>query len=331
VPQLGARAGRREHRRQGCATRRNWPRRGLSRRGRSARLWQAVHSKAWLWQPLPPKNLGQQQAGTWVGSTFWQPGSGPQLLSPQQPPVPGLGGLRRNIPVPILNAETCTHPLARAWLRACTMHWNRLMRAPADSVLKRAHSPATLHLPTPCHRASERQLGRAHGWTRSSGRGTPPSPTGPQPQAAAAAPQRPRTRNTSRCTAQPRTATRSRASLSRCPSISATPRVSTGNTPGPLCAAALTRSPRAPLSSGASPQPAPAAPARSQKPRSTHVLLDCPAYAHLRSDPRHACLFQQTQPPPQPTERPRVFTSQQPQTRLASFVHSCSEQHSQPL
>jgi hypothetical protein len=22
-----------------------------------------------------------------------------------------------------------------------------------------------------------------------------------------------------------------------------------------------------------------------------HVLLDCPAYAHLRSDPRHACFF----------------------------------------
>ena len=62
-----------------------------------------------------------------------------------------------------------------------------------------------------------------------------------------------------------------------------------------------------------------------------HVLLDCPAYAHLRSDPRHACFFQQTQPPPQPTERLRVFTSQQPQTRLASFVHSCFEQHSQPL
>jgi hypothetical protein len=50
----------------------------------------------------------------------------------------GLGGLRRNIPVSVLNAETCTQPLAHAWLRACTTHWNRLMRAPADSVLKRA-------------------------------------------------------------------------------------------------------------------------------------------------------------------------------------------------
>ncbi|GBG00087.1 hypothetical protein Rsub_12907 [Raphidocelis subcapitata] len=49
-----------------------------------------------------------------------------------------LGGLRRNIPVSILTAEACTQPLARAWLRACTAHWNRLMRAPADSALKRA-------------------------------------------------------------------------------------------------------------------------------------------------------------------------------------------------
>ena len=62
-----------------------------------------------------------------------------------------------------------------------------------------------------------------------------------------------------------------------------------------------------------------------------HVLLDCPAYAHLRTDPRHACLFQQGQPPPQPAERLRAFTSQQPQTCLASFVCSCFEHHAQPL
>jgi hypothetical protein len=62
-----------------------------------------------------------------------------------------------------------------------------------------------------------------------------------------------------------------------------------------------------------------------------HVLLDCPAYAHLRANPRHMCLFQLTHPPPQPAERLRVFTSRQPQTRLASFVHSCIEYHAQPL
>ena len=53
-----------------------------------------------------------------------------------------------------------------------------------------------------------------------------------------------------------------------------------------------------------------------------HVLLDCPAHAELRSNPRYAPLFQAAAPP---LSRWRAFVNQQHQHRLAEYLSKCFE------
>ena len=56
-----------------------------------------------------------------------------------------------------------------------------------------------------------------------------------------------------------------------------------------------------------------------------HALLDCPAYADLRTDERFAELFEEQRPPPPPESRLRAFVVQPRQPQLAAFVHACFE------
>jgi hypothetical protein len=51
------------------------------------------------------------------------------LQVPQNDYLRHLGGLRRSVPAHVLCAESCLPPLARAWVRAGSRQWNRMLTA----------------------------------------------------------------------------------------------------------------------------------------------------------------------------------------------------------
>jgi hypothetical protein len=52
------------------------------------------------------------------------------MQAPQNDYLRHLGGMRRSVPAQVLCSESCTPPLARAWVRAGARQWNRMLTAP---------------------------------------------------------------------------------------------------------------------------------------------------------------------------------------------------------
>ena len=286
-----------------------------------------------------------------------------------------LGGLRRSTPAAVLCAESCLAPLGRVWLAACARLWNRLLAAPAGSVIRRAlEGDLTLALSLPPPKARRTWAGawlHALGWLSREGGPRGQSigdhlSTVTQAAAAAAAGQpaalaalsgsiKPgraadawdealKAHVTGRAAASPAgahatylecfAATRAEhrdepgfppempeyfrhtTRFNSAQAARALMRLRCCSTPFAACPT---------LHSGVDPvctRCAAGVPETAE-----HALLDCPAYADLRDQPRYAPLFEA--PLPQ-QRRMRAFAHQHRQRLLGEFVHACFERRTAP-